>query len=229
MPASNNEYRPRARLCSPEPLPPVGPICAPIGACEPDSTSVTTRTFRWIARSGGKDFEGVPVGRGSVGKAADDSAGDSAAGKTADDATPTSTADNTGGGGAGATDTTAGNGGAIGSGGGGTGGGSGSSQSAIPDYYRDAYDPIPDATRNHILTTMPTCVYCEIRPSTTIDHVVSQKTDWIRGGWSDSQFRRSLRINHVDNLVGACVPCNSSKQDKILLDEWLPKLFYEQF
>jgi RHS repeat-associated protein len=37
--------------------------------------------FGWIARSGGKDFEGVPVGRGSIGK-------------TADDPAPTSTTDN---------------------------------------------------------------------------------------------------------------------------------------
>jgi 5-methylcytosine-specific restriction endonuclease McrA len=52
-----------------------------------------------------------------------------------------------------------------------------------------------------------TCVYCQESPATSKDHIVPVS----RGG-SDG----------IDNLVPACLSCNSSKGNK-LLSEWLPQ------
>lgn len=53
------------------------------------------------------------------------------------------------------------------------------------------------------------CVYCGLNKATSIDHVIPIS----RGG-----------NNNIENLLPACVSCNSKKRDK-LLSEWKPELF----
>lgn len=59
--------------------------------------------------------------------------------------------------------------------------------------------------RNLFESTNGRCVYCGEKTKLTLDHVVPLS----RGG-----------IHGLENLVGACSSCNSSKGDK-LIDEWL--------
>ncbi len=52
------------------------------------------------------------------------------------------------------------------------------------------------------------CVYCKKAKANTKDHIIPLS----KGG-----------TNYIDNIVPACVSCNSSKRDKILM-EWRPNL-----
>lgn len=53
------------------------------------------------------------------------------------------------------------------------------------------------------------CVYCHINKATTLDHVIPIS----RNG-----------SNNIENLMPACLSCNSSKGGK-LLKEWKPELY----
>jgi hypothetical protein len=63
--------------------------------------------------------------------------------------------------------------------------------------------PVPAAVYAAVLASGP-CVYCGA-PATTADHV----RPLARGGYEAA-----------DNLVPACLPCNSSKSDRLLIEWW---------
>ena len=70
-------------------------------------------------------------------------------------------------------------------------------RAASPSRYR-----MPDSTRAAILRRDPVCCYCGYAEAVCVDHV-----DALARGGRDA----------VDNLVGACRSCNSSKCDSPLL------------
>ena len=94
-----------------------------------------------------------------------------------------------------------------------------------PKYARNKYKRLSDETAEAVKKKEPVCQYCDKNPSDTVDHIISQKQDWLKGGWRDSRQTRSERINNPSNLAGACRPCNSSKGSKPIgngLGEWQP-------
>ena len=91
----------------------------------------------------------------------------------------------------------------------------------VPKYARNKYKALTPKEKADTLAKDSNCVYCG-KPSTTADHVRSQKQDWVEGGWKDSRDVRSSRVNDPANLSGACRPCNSSKGSKELGTEWTP-------
>jgi RHS repeat-associated protein len=86
----------------------------------------------------------------------------------------------------------------------------------VPKYARGEYKTLSEAQRDVVLKKDAVCTYCGTAKSDTVDHIRSQKQDWLEGGWKDSRDARSARVNDPDNLAGACRSCNSSKQDKPL-------------
>jgi hypothetical protein len=92
----------------------------------------------------------------------------------------------------------------------------------VPAYARNKYKALDSKTRQDVLSKDSVCVYCEVKPSTTVDHVRSQKQDWIEGGFKESRDVRSDRINNPKNLRGACNSCNPSKGSKELGRDWTP-------
>ncbi len=93
-------------------------------------------------------------------------------------------------------------------------------KSVIPPYSRNKYDRLTEKERNDVLKKDPNCVYCNDQPSKTVDHVRSQKEDWVSGGYKDTQAVRSARVNEPKNLSGACTSCNPSKGSRKLGSEW---------
>lgn len=93
---------------------------------------------------------------------------------------------------------------------------------AAPKYARNKYTSVSQGEKTRVKQENPTCVYCEKRSSTTVDHIRSQKQDWVEGGWKDSKEVRSARVNDPSNLTGACSSCNPSKGSKELGTEWTP-------
>lgn len=91
----------------------------------------------------------------------------------------------------------------------------------IPQYARNKYSSVSKSEREAVLKKDPVCVYCGDKKSTTIDHVRSQKQDWVQGGWKDTKEARSARVNNPSNLSGACVSCNSGKGSKELGTQWI--------
>jgi RHS repeat-associated protein len=92
----------------------------------------------------------------------------------------------------------------------------------IPPYARNKYKSLTETERAAVKKKDPNCVYCETKPTTTVDHVRSQKQDWLEGGWKDSRDVRSQRINDSSNLRGACESCNPSKGSRELGTQWIP-------
>jgi RHS repeat-associated protein len=97
----------------------------------------------------------------------------------------------------------------------------GNATEVVPKYARNKYSAVSQSEKARVLQENPKCVYCEGRASTTVDHVRSQKQDWVEGGWNDTKETRSSRVNDPENLTGACSSCNSSKGSKTL-EEWTP-------
>ena len=95
-------------------------------------------------------------------------------------------------------------------------------QNVIPKYSRDKYSKVSKKDRDDVLKRDKDCVYCEKKPSKTVDHVKSQKRDWNAGGHKDSKAARSARVNNPKNLAGACTSCNPSKGSRELGTEWIP-------
>ena len=91
----------------------------------------------------------------------------------------------------------------------------------IPKYARNKYKSLTPNAKKEVLQKEPTCVYCKKKPSDTVDHVRSQKQDFVEGGFKDTRDVRSARVNDPSNLAGACRSCNSSKGSKDLKD-WSP-------
>ena len=94
-----------------------------------------------------------------------------------------------------------------------------------PKYARNKYKSVPRTEKKRVLDENPTCVYCESKPSTQVDHIRSQKQDWVEGGFNDSRDVRSARVNDPANLTGSCQSCNASKGSKPLgtgSDQWTP-------
>lgn len=81
----------------------------------------------------------------------------------------------------------------------------------VPAYARSQYGRVSPGSRGAVLEENPTCLYCGKSPSTQVDHVTSLKEDWNTGGWADDAASRTARVNDSGNLVGACQPCNGSK------------------
>ncbi|WP_299968754.1 polymorphic toxin-type HINT domain-containing protein [uncultured Roseobacter sp.] len=92
----------------------------------------------------------------------------------------------------------------------------------VPKYKRNKYKDITRKEKKRVLDENPTCTYCEKNPSTQVDHIRSQKQDWVEGGHADSRQVRSDRIRDPDNLTGSCASCNASKGSKELGTEWTP-------
>ena len=92
----------------------------------------------------------------------------------------------------------------------------------VPKYARNKYSSPSPTKKGDVKKNNPVCVYCDKKPSTTVDHVRSQKEDWVNGGFKDTKEARSARVNDSENLTGACKSCNSSKGSKKLNDEWIP-------
>jgi hypothetical protein len=95
----------------------------------------------------------------------------------------------------------------------------------VPKYARNKYKGVSQKEKTKVKAENPVCVYCDKKPSTTVDHVRSQKQDWVEGGWKDSREVRSARVNEPENLTGACRSCNSSKGSKPLGEadgQWIP-------
>ena len=92
---------------------------------------------------------------------------------------------------------------------------------SAPKYARNKYKSLTPKTKKGVLQKDPTCVYCKKKPSDTVDHVRSQKQDFVEGGFKDTRDVRSARVNDSSNLSGACRSCNSSKGSKDLKN-WNP-------
>ncbi|MBK5571810.1 RHS repeat-associated core domain-containing protein [Ensifer sp. SSB1] len=96
------------------------------------------------------------------------------------------------------------------------------SQGEAPPYARDKYSKPSSEVRQETLSRDVDCVYCGEARSDTLDHVRSQKQDWVEGGYLDSKETRSGRVNDPSNLAGACRSCNSSKGSRRLGVDWVP-------
>ncbi len=55
--------------------------------------------------------------------------------------------------------------------------------------------------REQVLREEPCCRYCQMRPSTVVDHILPL-----------SRFPHLA--HHRDNLAGSCAPCNGSKHNR---------------
>jgi RHS repeat-associated protein len=96
---------------------------------------------------------------------------------------------------------------------------------SAPKYARNKYKSVTRTEKKRVLNENETCVYCEKNPSTQVDHVRSQKQDWVEGGFKDSREARSARVNDPSNLTGSCQSCNASKGSKPLGSgegQWTP-------
>lgn len=96
---------------------------------------------------------------------------------------------------------------------------------SAPKYARDKYKSVTRTEKKRVLEENKTCVYCDNKPSTQVDHIRSQKQDWVEGGFKDTREVRSARVNDPSNLTGSCQSCNASKGSKPLgndPDQWTP-------
>jgi RHS repeat-associated protein len=96
---------------------------------------------------------------------------------------------------------------------------------SAPKYVRNKYKSVSQSEKTLVKKDNPICVYCEKKPSATVDHIRSQKQDWKEGGFKDSRNVRSARVNDPSNLTGACSSCNPSKGSKPLgtgVGQWTP-------
>lgn len=95
----------------------------------------------------------------------------------------------------------------------------------VPAFARSQYGRLTAAERAAAIERGSTCLYCGTAPSTTVDHVTSLKQDWLSGGWLDDFVTRTNRANSLENLAGACLPCNAAKQARDIgagLGQWWP-------
>jgi RHS repeat-associated protein len=108
--------------------------------------------------------------------------------------------------------------------------GCGGAGGETPKYSRDEYGkPTADQAAAAKGKT-DVCPYCGERDPDTVEHIGSQKSDWVNGGYNDSRAARSARVNDPDNLIGACRSCNSSKGARPLgtgPGEWWPRAWPE--
>ncbi|WP_314324288.1 RHS repeat-associated core domain-containing protein [Paenarthrobacter ilicis] len=102
----------------------------------------------------------------------------------------------------------------------------GSAAQGIPDYARSAYGRMSPTDRADAIAKSPTCPYCGTSPSTQADHITAVKQDWVSGGHADDRVTRTTRVNAPENFIGACQPCNGSKNAKVLgegIGKWWPE------
>ncbi len=73
----------------------------------------------------------------------------------------------------------------------------------------------------------PSCQYCQNNPSTDADHVVSSyDADALVGAGIITEDEAVALVNDVDNLLGVCKSCNSSKGNRVpgnVPGTWKPK------
>ena len=98
-------------------------------------------------------------------------------------------------------------------------------EAEVPAFARAQYGAVRTGDRAAAIEKSPTCPYCGQSPSTSVDHITSLKQDWTSGGWADDAATRTARVNGSDNLIGACISCNSSKAARELGEgagQWWP-------
>ena len=98
-------------------------------------------------------------------------------------------------------------------------------EAEVPAFARSQYGAVRTGDRAAAIEKSPTCPYCGQSPSTSVDHITSLKQDWTSGGWADDAATRTARVNGSDNLIGACISCNSSKAARELGEgagQWWP-------
>ena len=89
--------------------------------------------------------------------------------------------------------------------------------------YARQYNAIPNGNRTTALNDNGgTCVYCNLRATADVDHVIPLKEHWRRIGSGQGRTARSTHANDVDNLVGSCATCNRAKGARIIYAGWSP-------
>lgn len=84
----------------------------------------------------------------------------------------------------------------------------------ILGWSRANYPAIPQASRQAALAyNHNTCVYCNARPSTEVDHVYPVQKHWYTLGYNGANL---AQVNDVSNLVGSCAICNGAKSNTYL-------------
>ena len=84
----------------------------------------------------------------------------------------------------------------------------------ILGWARANYPAIPQASRQTALAyNHNTCVYCNARPSTEVDHVYPIQKHWYTLGYNGANL---AQVNDVSNLVGSCAICNGAKSNTYL-------------
>jgi RHS repeat-associated protein len=82
-------------------------------------------------------------------------------------------------------------------------------------YRRQDYSAGYDAARRTVLQRDQTCQYCQAAPATSADHVTSvHAADAVVGAGMMTQPEAAAAVNNPAQMLGACGPCNSSKQAK---------------
>lgn len=95
-------------------------------------------------------------------------------------------------------------------------------------YIRAQYTREPyGRNRLAVVVRDPICQYCQAAPSTTADHVISvyDAASAVGAGMLTVEEAR-LQVNDLENLLGVCRACNSSKADQSpgnKPDYWLPR------
>jgi 5-methylcytosine-specific restriction endonuclease McrA len=96
------------------------------------------------------------------------------------------------------------------------------------EYMRGQYTREPYQTnRLRVLVRDSICQYCQANISATADHVISvYDADSVVGAGMMTVEQARFLVNHLDNLLGACRSCNSSKGDQSPGNKdgyWVPK------
>ena len=84
-----------------------------------------------------------------------------------------------------------------------------------------------EGNRRRAISRDVTCQYCQVKPATTADHVVSlYDADAAVGAGLLTKEEAAAAANELENLLGACVSCNSSKKSMLpgnIPGTWEPK------
>lgn len=101
-----------------------------------------------------------------------------------------------------------------------------------PNFKRNKYPRANKNTSDAAKSKTETCAYCGERPPSTLDHILPLKKHWEAGGLNLSRLQRGKEINDLENLIGACLPCNAAKGARELgrgAGQFWPKAWKDQW